>query len=324
MILVCDHRGEGLGERAQRLAEAGHQVEVTHNLRHSLAALARARPDVVVIDALAAGTAELGALLAARPGEPPLAVLLVTELRETPSTGLEAQALAGVAWDAIGRGAPLEEYALRLRRLRELARHRLEMDQLRHRATHDDRTNLLRPVEFGEQLRAHFSAAQRHGLDLALLMIDLDRFGQVNKLHAHAVGDLIIERVGSAIRETLRVEDVAGRLGGDEFAVILPYTRKVDAASVVQRLLQAIRELSGPFPGAKGQIEISASIGFETFDGSDIESAETLRAHADTAMRQAKRRGGDQGVYYRSLDAPASEPPPGKVAPAGSSGSADQ
>jgi diguanylate cyclase (GGDEF)-like protein len=302
-ILLCDHRGGGLERRAQGLSSAGHSVEVARNLRQSLASLARARPDVVVLDALGAGASEAELLLGARTGEPPLPLLLVGDLGAVAAEPLNGDARGGWTWDAIGRDATLEELALRAERLRELALRRAEMDELRHRATHDDRTNLLRPLEFTEQLRAHTSAAQRHGLDLALLLIDLDRFGQINKRHDHTVGDRIIERVGGAIRETLRVEDVAGRLGGDEFGVILPYTRKVDAASVVQRLLEAIRALSGPVPGADGPLEVSASIGFETYDGRDLDSLETLRAHAETALRHAKRRGGDQGVYFRTLAA---------------------
>jgi diguanylate cyclase (GGDEF)-like protein len=332
-ILVCDHRGEGLSAVARRLAEAGHAIEVTSGLRQSLASLASARPDLALLDALAAGGTEAATLLGARAGEPPLPLLLVCDLREGLAERLAPSRLTSAPWDAIRRDAPAEEFLLRIERLLDLARRRAEMDELRHRAMYDDRTNLLRPLEFGEQLRAHFSAAQRHDLDLALLLVDLDRFGQVNKLHDHTVGDRIIERVGGAIREALRIEDVAGRLGGDEFAVLLPYTRKVDAASVAQRLLAAIRALSGPFPGARGEIEVSASIGFETFDGSDIDSADTLRSHAETALRHAKRRGGDQGVYYRTLQAARSAPPPPTAAvedgeaarPAGEgSGRADQ
>jgi diguanylate cyclase (GGDEF)-like protein len=312
-ILLCDHRGEGLERRAQGLSAAGHTVEVARNLRQSLASLARTRPDVVVLDSLAGGASEAELLLRARASEPALPLLLVGELGAVAAEPLDGSTSGAWAWDAIVRDAPAEEFALRLERLRDLAQRRAEMDELRHRATHDDRTNLLRPREFDGQLVAHTSAAQRHSLDLALLLIDLDRFGQINKRHDHTVGDRIIERVGGAIRETLRVEDVAGRLGGDEFGVILPYTRRVDAASVVQRLLEAIRALSGPVPGAEGPLEVSASIGFETYDGRDLDSLETLRTHAEVALRHAKRRGGDQGVYFRSLAAKgeAKTPEPG-------------
>jgi diguanylate cyclase (GGDEF)-like protein len=103
---------------------------------------------------------------------------------------------------------------------------------------------------------------------------------------------------------------VAGRLGGDEFGVLLPYTRKVDAASVVQRLLDEIRGLSGPVPGHAEPLAVSASIGFETFSGRDLESVDELRAHAERALLHAKRRGGDQGIYFRGLTAVGEPEPP--------------
>jgi diguanylate cyclase (GGDEF)-like protein len=300
-ILVCDHRGEGLSELLAPLAEGGARLETSPNLRRSLLWLASERPSVVLIDPLAGGGVEIDALLEARRGEAPLPVLVVADPDEALPQVLGPRLIERGQWDLIRRAAPLEEYRLRIAMLLEHARRRREMDELRYRATHDDRTQLLRPLEFDEQVRAHASAAQRHGLDLALLFVDLDHFGRINKTFAHTVGDRVIERVGEVIRGALRIEDVAGRLGGDEFGVLLPYTRKVDAASVVQRLLQEIRALSGPVEGHEQALSISASIGFETFSGRDLESLEELRSHAERALLVAKRRGGDQGIYFRGL-----------------------
>ncbi|HVS18909.1 MAG TPA: GGDEF domain-containing protein [Planctomycetota bacterium] len=310
-ILVCDHRGEGLGEHLRGLEESGAHLEVSPNLRRSLQRLAAARPGVVLIDALAGGGVEIDALLEARRGEPPIPLLVVADPADPLPLVLGPRLLERGQWDLIRRASPIEEYELRIAMLLEHARRRREMDELRHRATHDDRTNLLRPLEFDEQVRAHASAAQRHGLDLALLFIDLDHFGRINKAFAHSVGDHVIEQVGEVIRGALRIEDVAGRLGGDEFGVLLPYTRKVDAAHVVQRLLDEIRALSGPQPGHAEPLLVSASIGFETFSGRDLESVEELRAHAERALLVAKRKGGDQGIYFRGMASVAEgEPEP--------------
>ena len=82
------------------------------------------------------------------------------------------------------------------------------------------------------------------------MLIDLDRFGEVNKRFDHTVGDELIARSGSVIRMILRTEDVGARLGGDEFAIVLPYTERVDAARVVTRLAARLRALSGPPHGA--------------------------------------------------------------------------
>jgi diguanylate cyclase (GGDEF)-like protein len=238
----------------------------------------------------------------ARRGDSLTPVLLIADGDRPLAAVMSPRTAERELWDLVHRSAPPEEYLLRIERLQRQVAHRVEVDDLRHRALHDDRTDLLRPQSFQTRLKEHFSAAQRHKLNLALLLIDLDKFGQINKQHDHTVGDSVIEKVADVIRNQKRTEDVAGRLGGDEFAVLLPHTAKVDAATVVQRLVERIKELSGPVAGAAGGVATSASIGFETFNGDDVDSLETLRNHAERALRAAKRSGGNCGVYYRSLD----------------------
>ncbi len=303
-ILVCDHRGGGPDGEAERLIESGFDVAQSTSLRRSLSEIGARRPDAIVLRSLSRpGTVELSALEHARTGGGgPAIPLLVIAPDHDEEAALRADRLLGAGlWDLVSEGTRVEEIGLRLRRLVELAHQELEMKELRHRASHDDRTDLLRPKSFENRLVEHFSAAQRHKHEMALVLIDLDRFGAINKEHDHTVGDRLIGSVGEVIRQALRVEDVAGRLGGDEFAVILPYTKKIDAAGVVKRLAEAIKQLSGTPPGAKGPIDVSASIGFETFDGSDIDTVKSLRGHAERALRVAKVNGGNQGVYFRSI-----------------------
>jgi len=311
-ILVADHRGGGLEGRGAFLAARGFELRVTRSLRETVRALEAFRPEVLVLEPLTrTGEEELGALDLAR-GEVPL--LLFCERADATAPLRAGRALQQGGWELCFRDASDEELELRLARL--LAHRRLlrEMSELRHRASHDDRTDLLRPQAFQTRLVEHFSAAQRHKLELALALLDMDKFGAINKRHDHTVGDLLISRVGEVIRRNLRTEDVAGRLGGDEFAVLLPYTGKINAASVVSRLRVEIAKLSGPFAGAREDVPVSASIGFETFDGGDLDTLETLRRHAEVALRAAKGRGGDQGVYFRALPEPPATPAPDPAA----------
>ena len=299
-ILVCDHRGAGLDVELAALGDLNCEFMRSGSLRQSLSLLDSEPPDLVLLDPLTkSGTVELGAIEGARGETVPTPVLVLVDEDYAIAAQRIERTLPSGAWDLLNRSAPPEELALRVRRLleqREMAR---EMRDLRHRASHDDRTDLLRPNTFQARLQEHFSAAQRHKHDLALVLIDLDKFGAINKLHDHTVGDLLIERVGDAIRRTLRVEDVAGRLGGDEFAVLLPYTAKISAAQVVNRLRQEIARLTGKVEGAASEIVVSASLGFETFDGNDLDRVETLRRHAELALRKAKLAGGNRGVYFR-------------------------
>lgn len=302
-VLVGDHRGAGIVARARTLSEAGFEVEVSASLRRTLERVTLRGEAVLLVDPLAdAGAAELTALaqaLALQPG----GALLVIVPDDSPDSELVALVHRDLPFplDFVRRSATDAELVLRVHQLEQRARAAAEMVVLRHRATHDDRTDLLRPQAFEDQFRQAFSAAQRHRLDLGLLLIDLDDFGKVNKLYDHTVGDEVIARVGATIRRALRTEDVAARLGGDEFCVLLPYTRKVDAARVVQRLLEQIPETTRQIP-CNPPLRVTASLGFETFDGRDLASADELRQHAEEALHEAKRSGGDRGIYFRSLD----------------------
>ena len=302
MILVCDHRGVGLEALLDPLRETGFEIQCSSSLVSTCEQLDGEQPDVIIVDPLSStALAELSEIGRLRGEENPTPVLLVCDAAD-PMRAIEACRSLGVEnWDIIHRDAPLEEYDLRIERLVAQAERNAQIKDLRFRASHDERTELLRPAVFEERLREHFSAAERHGLDMALVLLDLDRFGQVNKDYDHMVGDAVIAEVGCAIRETLRTEDVAGRIGGDEFALILPYCGPIEAAAAVHRLAVTIKELSGNVGDEIRNISISTSIGFETVLGGEVDSTRTLRKHAELALRQAKRAGGNRGVYYRSL-----------------------
>jgi diguanylate cyclase (GGDEF)-like protein len=285
-------------------------VVETQDPRATLEALASGTPDLVVLDPLAeGGTAELEAIdrlvTLEGPGEGAarIPVLFVVEPGKALPEALARRVRTRGAFDLVHRGSPPEEFAMRVERLLALAASEAETEELRHRALHDDRTDLLRPTAFEQRLLEHFSASERHKLRMALVLVDLDSFGRVNKEFDHTVGDRLIERVGAAIRSALRAEDVAGRLGGDEFGAILPYTGRIDAAHAVRRLLDAIRSVSPE--GLPAGLGVRASVGFETFDGSDLRTCAELRSHAESALREAKRRGGDRGIYFRSLERPS-------------------
>lgn len=302
MILVSDHRGLGLAARLEPLRESGFAMQVASSVRETRRVVLAERPTLVVLDPLSiGGQVELEEVERQSDRSSPAPLLLVCD-RNAPLPALEAARTLGPRpWDLVYRDAPLEEFLLRIERLLAQSRHQDELDELRYRATHDDRTDLLRPRFFQSRLVEHVSAAQRHELELGLVLIDLDDFGRVNKEFDHTVGDLVIGRVGEAIRRALRAEDVAGRLGGDEFGVILPYSSPVDCAHVVQRLLEETRHVSVRMTGLGRELAVSASIGFETLRGRDLDSVETLRHHAELALRTSKRAGGDRGTYYRSL-----------------------
>lgn len=301
--LIGDHRGQGTTAWLTPLTSPGLEVDVSLTLGATLTYLADSNPQVLVLDPLTRGCiVELTRI--AESLDPDIsAVLLVVDPANPAPTIAAARALGAHAFDLVHRGAPVEEFLLRIEHLHERLCAKSDLTDARYRAMHDDLTDLLRPGAFNARLFEHFSATQRHSLPMALVLMDLDRFGAVNKTYDHPTGDRLIAEVGRTIGDFLRAEDVGGRLGGDEFAMLLPYTGRVDAAHVVQRIRQRIERISSRMDATQS-IQISTSIGFETYDGKDLDSVAILREHAERALKKAKSRGGNCGIYFRTPDEP--------------------
>ena len=307
MILLADHRGAGLERIRNVLEDAGRPTVLTNSLRETREALEANEPELIVLDPLSeGGQVEIEQIELFCLGDEGTSLLLVTTPAELDGSVEMTHRVEGAIWDLIHREAPADEYLLRIDRLLHQVAYRDEVEELRYRASYDW-TGLLRKEAFEERLEELFSAAGRHNFEIALAVIDLDRFGRVNKIFDHTVGDLVISRVGDAIRNALRTEDLAFRLGGDEFGIILPFTGAVEAAHVCVRLRDAIWSvgdlaLSGALTGRSIKLPVSASIGFQVYSGGHPVTRQELRAHAEKALQAAKRSGGNRAVYHPSLN----------------------
>lgn len=131
--------------------------------------------------------------------------------------------------------------------------------------------------------------AARFSHPLALLMIDLDHFKQINDQHGHPLGDEVLKRFVAIIQSNLRVSDIFGRWGGEEFMVISPHLRLVDALSMAEKLRKAIEDAD--FPAA---IRLTASIGVSEYQPGEV--AAELVGRADHALYQAKDMGRNRVV----------------------------
>ena len=171
---------------------------------------------------------------------------------------------------------------------RQLVRElRESQESLAHQALHDALTGLPNRSLLGDRLEQAMRTARREGEPLALLLIDLDRFKEVNDTLGHRCGDLLLRQVGQRLRAMLRASDTAGRLGGDEFAVVLPAADAAGATLVAERLLEALEE---PFLIEEQGLEVRASIGIALYPEHG-ETAPSLLRGADVAMYVAKRAG---------------------------------
>jgi diguanylate cyclase (GGDEF)-like protein len=139
-----------------------------------------------------------------------------------------------------------------------------------------------------DRLHQALLAAKRGHEKMALLIMDLDGFKEINDTYGHQAGDVTLKQVARRLRSRLRDSDTIARLGGDEFAAVLPGNDEVGATEAAVRLMKA---LENPFNVNGKRLEIRASIGIALFPRDGV-YADTLIRKADEAMYQAKRSGG--------------------------------
>lgn len=184
---------------------------------------------------------------------------------------------------------------LRVIILRDITESKEQRNALEHQALHDALTGLPNRVLLNDRLDHAIKTAQRSQEPMALLLIDLDDFKDVNDTLGHHVGDLLLMEVAERLRAPLRDSDTVARLGGDEFAILLPAATDMDRAiSVAHRLREAILEpvkLSDDLSAFVG-----ASIGIALFPENSTDAIRLMQC-ADVAMYCAKD-GPDKVVIY--------------------------
>ena len=165
-------------------------------------------------------------------------------------------------------------------------------ERLRHLARHDLVTNLPNRQAFLERAREAIARAQRQGAYVAIMLMDLDRFKEVNDTLGHATGDALLRAVGERLGQMLRDSDMLARLGGDEFALVLEGLESpAQAALAADRFTSSLGQ---PFVIEAHSLQVSASLGVACFPGDGHISEELLR-RADLAMYAAKA--GSRGRY---------------------------
>jgi len=177
------------------------------------------------------------------------------------------------------------------------ARH---VDGLEYLAHHDSLTGLPNRMFLHREFAQLLAAGSKAEGAAALLLLDLDRFKEINDTLGHHVGDLLLQQIGPRLKPALGEQPgMLCRLGGDEFALLLPSIGGVEPArEVAQRMLSALRE---PFLIEAMQLLMDASMGI-AFYPDDGEDSHALLRSADVAMYEAKRKGGGIAIYNRSLD----------------------
>jgi len=160
-------------------------------------------------------------------------------------------------------------------------------NELERLSVTDGQTGLYNHRHFWEIMEGEVSRSKRYKGDLALILMDIDDFKEVNDKFGHSTGDLLIETIGRLLREEVRETDAIARYGGEEFAVLLPETSKEGALRVSEKVRRAIENLVFKIPDGGTTLTVTVSLGVAVYSG----SSKNFFNDADKALYESKRAG---------------------------------
>jgi diguanylate cyclase (GGDEF)-like protein len=199
------------------------------------------------------------------------------------------------AEDYLAKPFDVQELFARMARPLRVKRVLERLDRAKAAAEHlsltDPLTGLPNRRDLERRLREEIDRSNRTSEPLGCLIIDVDRFKQVNDEYGHAAGDAVLAQVSSALQASLRSFDVVGRFGGDEFVALLPGANLEGARQVAEALCDVIATLAVSVTPRHGVLHLSISVGAVSHDPGIHEDAAALLDRADAALLEAKRSG---------------------------------
>jgi two-component system, cell cycle response regulator len=173
-------------------------------------------------------------------------------------------------------------------------------ERLRVLSTHDGLTDVYNRAYFNERLVEEVLRAHRYQRPLALAIIDLDHFKQVNDERGHVAGDVALRRFADLVRGNVRRTDIVARFGGEEFAIILPETTAGDALAKLEQIRQQVQDAAIDLPRGGGTLHLTFSAGVAALPG-DAGRPDDLVTRADARLLAAKAGGRNRVMGAQKL-----------------------
>ena len=289
-ILVVDDDPLTLDVTARVLRNAGYRTSTASTGRQCEELLKEDPADILVLDVVLpdADGMDLCARFKADPAYEHIPILLLSSLlkeSETQARGLESGADGYIARPVSNRELLARVELIDRQRHRDLE-HREEHQRLRSQAIRDALTGVYNRHCFDDLISKEIARAKRHVHPIGLLMIDVDRFKEINDQFGHQMGDSVLREIAHTLSVTLRESDIIVRYGGDEFLVILVEPED-EVNSVAERVREAVRR--NPVLSQERELEISISVGSLCWHPSSGTSFEDALATVDERMYENKR-----------------------------------
>jgi two-component system cell cycle response regulator len=288
-ILLADDEDVARFRLEALLSKGGYEVTAVKDGAAAWEALQEPdAPPLAIIDWVMPGMTgvELCQKLRASPGGAYVYVIMLT------AKGEKSDIVAGMdagADDYLSKPFDMEELRVRLRAGERIL---TLQEQLRVQATRDALTGVLNRGTIFDLMERYLAQSVREKTPLAVILVDLDHFKQVNDTHGHQIGDAVLREAAKRLGVPMRAYDALGRYGGEEFLIVLPKCTTENAREVAERVRTSLASASVETP--TGALAVRASMGVASTENAALGSIEALVQAADEALYRAKRAGRDR------------------------------
>ena len=299
-ILVVDDVPVNIQLLVTYLAAEGYDVVSAKDGHDAMKAVKEHQPDLILLDVMMPKMNGFKVCEAIKSDDATkfIPVILVTALNELED---KVKGMNSGADDFLAKPFNKLELLVRVRSLLrikhlhdELQEKVIELqrtkEELRQLAITDGLTGLYNYRYFKEQLLQELKRAQRHRLNISVVMIDIDHFKQYNDKNGHPAGDVVLKDIARLLRDNIRNIDLAARYGGEEFSLILIETDKPSAKIVSEKIRKLVEDYGFAYESSQPDGKLTISTGVATFpeDGEDFD---TLVSKADQRLYLAKEAG---------------------------------